>query len=120
MPIHPHQTGLEVETVGDVTVARFTRRSFLATDQVEALSAQLVSAVEESGCRKFLLNFTNVESMTTSMVGYLVQLKKKIEASGGKLALCKIDPFLFEIFKILKLTRFFTIHDDEPSALASF
>jgi anti-sigma B factor antagonist len=118
-PQHP-LTGLEVETVGDVTVARFTRRSFLSSDQVAVLSEQMVALVDESGCRKFVLNFANVESMTTAMVGHIVQLQRKIEASGGRLLLCNIDPFLFEIFKILNLTRVFTIHPDEPSALASF
>src|SRR5947209_6292868 len=33
-PLSP-QSGLEVEMVGDVAVARFTRRSFLAPEQVE-------------------------------------------------------------------------------------
>src|SRR6516165_3077695 len=120
MPPSPHLTGLEVETVGDVTVARFTRRSFLAPELVEALAEQMLRLVEESSCCKFVLNFANVETMTTAMVGNIVQLQKKIEDGGGRLALCNVDPFLLEIFKILNLRRVFAIHTDEASALASF
>jgi anti-anti-sigma regulatory factor len=58
--------------------------------------------------------------MTTAMVGKLVHLKKKIEAAGGRLVLCRLDPFLLQIFKVLNLADAFSICDDEPAALGSF
>jgi anti-anti-sigma factor len=111
---------LEVETIGDATVARFTHRSLLGDDLVTALSEQLLQAVEERGCRKLVLNFARVESMTTAMVGRLILLQQRIEAGGGRLALCTLDPFLLQIFNVLRLGDVFAIHADEAAALASF
>jgi anti-anti-sigma factor len=113
------QSGLEIEQVGDVAVVRFTHRSLLGPDLIEAVAAELVRAVEELGYRKLVLNFANVESMTTAMVGKLVSLQQRTEKINGRLVLCGISPFLLEIFKILNLTKNFTIVDDEQTALES-
>jgi anti-anti-sigma factor len=112
--------GLHVDTIGDVTVVRFTQRSLLSPDLVENLSAEIFRAVEERGCRKLVLNLAQVESMTTVMVGKVVLLKRKVEEAGGRMALCQLDPFLLQILRILNLSNEFTICADEPAALASF
>ena len=116
----PPKSGLEIEAVGDVAVVRFTHRSLLGAGLIQRVSAELQRAVEESGYQKLILNFSNVESMTTSMVGQLVLLQQKAKTLDGRLVLCSISPFLFDIFKILKLTKSFTIHADEQTALESF
>jgi anti-anti-sigma factor len=116
----PQQSWLEVEMVGDIAVVRFTQRSLLRTEMIEAIGKQLGELVEVSGCRKFVLNFANVESMTSAMVGQLVGLHNKVEAASGRLALCRIDPFVFQIFKILNLTHVFHVYDEEQQALQSF
>jgi anti-anti-sigma factor len=116
----PPQTALEVEDIGDVTVVRFARRSLLGPDLIADLSEQLRQAVVERGCRKLVLNFEHVESMTSALVGLVVLLKNKVEAGGGRLALCSLDPFLKEIFKTLNLAQAFTLYADEAAARASF
>ena len=116
----PPQTGLIVEPIGDVAVVRFTQRSLLGADLIEKVAAELLRAVEEQGYRKVLLNFSNVESMTTAMVGKILHLKQTAEKHDGRLVLCKINPFLFEIFQVLHLTSSFTICDEEQTALAGF
>jgi anti-sigma B factor antagonist len=116
----PNKGLLEIEMVGDVAVVRFTQRSLLHAETIEALGEQLRQLVENSGCTKFVLNFANVESMTSAMVGKLVTLHNKIETSVGRLALCRIDPFVFQIFTILNLTHVFRIYPEEQQALQSF
>ena len=117
MSSEPQRGGLEIESVGDVAVVRFTHRSLLGPELIENIAAELGRAVEELGFRKLVLNFANVESMTTAMVGKLVSLQQKAEKLKGRLVLCQISPFLLEIFKILNLTRSFTILRDEQAAL---
>ncbi len=116
----PPQSGLVVEPIGDVAVVRFSHRSLLGADLIEKVAAELLRAVQEMGYRKLLLNFNNVESMTTAMVGKILHLKQTAEQHNGRLVLCKINPFLFEIFQVLQLTKSFTIFDEEQTALASF
>jgi anti-anti-sigma factor len=116
----PQQHWLEVETVGDVTVARFTRPRLLEEEAVEAVGQQLLRLAEDTGCCKFVLNFGKVESLTTAFFGKLVALHKQVDRSGGRLVLCQVGPFVREIFKILELPRPVTVYDAEQDALQSF
>jgi anti-anti-sigma factor len=120
MVVQPPGGGLEVETVGDATVLRFRQRTLLGNELVDHLAAQMQQAIRDHGCRKLVLNFTNVESMTTAMVGKLVLLRHTVEQDSGRLALCALDPFLLQIFKLFNLTDSFSIYGDEQAALASF
>ena len=115
-----HHPPLEVQKSGDVAIVSFTQRSLLSPDLIEAIGQQLFSLVEKDNCRKFILHFGNVESMTTAMVGKLVGLHKRVEAAGGRLALCRIGPFLSEIFKILNVPTVMPVYSDEQKALDSF
>lgn len=116
----PHTPWLEVETVADVAVARFTRGRFLEEETVQVVGEQLLRLAEDTGCRKFVINFSKVESMTTALFGKLVALNNKVEALGGRLVLCQVGPFLSEIFKILTLPRQIAVYDGEQEALQSF
>ena len=118
MPPQPHW--MEVEMVGDVAVVRFTQRSILGEDAIVAIGQQLFELAESGTASKFVLNFARVESMTTAMMGKLLAIYKRVDAEGGRLALCRIGPFLAEIFKILRLPRQVSVFQEEQEALQSF
>jgi anti-anti-sigma factor len=116
----PPPNWLEVEMVGDVAVVRFTQRSILGEDAIATIGEQLFGLVDNAAARKFVLNFAKVESMTTAMMGKLLAIYKRVDAEGGRLALCRIGPFLAEIFKILRLPRQVSVFQEEQEALQSF
>ena len=117
MTTRPESSWLEVERVGDVAVARFMRHRILEDDAVRAAGEELLGLSDDDSCRKLLLNFGNVESLTTAFFGKLLALHRRVEAAGGRLALCAVGPFLREIFGILKLPAAVTVYDDEQQAL---
>ena len=80
----------------------------------------LFGLVDEEGWRKILLNFGNVEYLSSAALGKLITLNKKLQAVGGKLILCNIDPQIFEVFEITKLDKFFKIVKEEQAALQAF
>jgi len=116
----PPSHWLEVETVADVAVARFTRPRLLEEDTVQAVGQELLRLAEDTGCRKFVLNFGRVESLTTAFFSKLVALHRQVERQGGRLVLCQVSPFVREIFKILELPRPVAVYEGEPEALQSF
>lgn len=117
MPENPTEHLLEVEQVGDVTVARFARRTILESDAIEAIKERLLVLMAEEGHHKLVLNFARVESLTSAMLGTFVSLNQKIEAGGGRLAFCQVDPFLMEIFKIFNIPQLVRIFGDEQEAV---
>jgi hypothetical protein len=119
MQLDSQQGLLELAALGDVTVARFTRRTILESEAIDALGGRLLGLVRDQGCRKVLLNFARVESLTTAMLGQFVALYTELAAAAGRLAFCHVDPFLLEIFRICKVPPEIPVYPDEATALCA-
>jgi anti-sigma B factor antagonist len=120
MSSQPRRRRLEVEQIGDVTVVNFIDRKILDEQNIQIIGEQLFGLVDEEGCRKLLLNFGNVEFLSSAALGKLITLNKKLQAAKGRLILCNIDPQIHEVFEITKLDKFFNIQKEEQTALQAF
>src|SRR5947209_2292391 len=109
MSSQPRRRRLEVEDIGDVTVVNFTDKKILDEQNIQVIGEQLFSLVDESERRKLLLNFGNVEYLSSAALGKFITLNKKLQAVGGRLILCNIDPQIYEVFEITKLNKLFNI-----------
>jgi anti-sigma B factor antagonist len=120
MSTQPRRRRLETEDLGDVTVVSFTDRKILDEQNIQRIGEELFGLVDDLGRKNLLLNFGNVEYMSSAALGKLITLNKKVQAAGGRLVLCKIDPQIREVFEITRLDRLFTIKGDEQEALQVF
>ena len=120
MSAQPKRRRLEVEDIQDVTVVNFTDKKILDEQNIQVIGEQLFSLVDELGRRKVLLNFKNVEFLSSAALGKLITLNRKLQSAGGKLVLCEIDPQIYEVFEITKLNKLFTIHKGEQDGLQAF
>src|SRR5947199_8514477 len=120
MTTQPRRRRLEVEDIGDVTVVNFTDRKILDEQNIQSIGEQLYGLVDEAGRRKILLNFGNVEYLSSAALAKLITLNKKLQQSGGRLILCNIDPQIREVFEITKLNKLFNIQPEEQTALQAF
>ena len=103
-----------------MTVINFVDRKILDEQNIQIIGEQLFKLVDDDGRRKLLLNFGNVEYLSSAALGKLITLNKKVQAAGGRLILCNIDPQIYEVFEITKLDKFFKIHKEEQAALQAF
>jgi anti-sigma B factor antagonist len=117
MPAELNRPCVEMEQVGNALVVRFTCRTILDDRAVTLVGEQLAAALEGADRPRIVLDFGRVESVSTMMVSKLVTLSRKVEAAGGRLALCRINPFLSQIFSILKLPQVLAIYGEEHEAL---
>ena len=111
---------LQTNEVGEVTVVRFVDRKILDEANIQELGQELFQLIEEENRTKLLLNFSNVEFLSSAALGKLITLDKKVKAHGGLLKLSNIRPEIYEVFAITKLNKLFDIKDDEAAALAAF
>ena len=116
----PRRRRLEVVEEGDVTVVNFIDRKILDEQNIQKIGEDLFSLVDELGRKKILLNFGNVEYLSSAALGKFITLNKKVNASGGKLILCNIDANIYEVFEITKLNKLFNIQKEEQAALQAF
>jgi anti-sigma B factor antagonist len=108
---------LDVETREDVIIARFNRQMSLNGEVAEAVSERLVSLLSDSGRQRLLVDFGNVDSLSSFMLGQLVRLNRKAEAAGRKFGLFNLQPYIREILDVSRLTLILTLYDDEADAL---
>lgn len=115
----PSQHWLRVEPIGEVAVIRFLQPRILDEEIINYIGAELLRLVDE-GCRRIVLDLSPVEAMATHMLGELLVVHKKVQAAGGRLAMCEFQPQLREVFDLLKLPQVFHVYDTEREALQSF
>jgi anti-anti-sigma factor len=111
---------IEVAQMGEVTVVRFVDRKILDEANIQELGSELFKLVEQEKRKNLLLNFSNVEFLSSAALGKLITLDKKVKANAGRLKLSNIRPEIYEVFAITKLNKLFDIKDDEADALAAF
>ena len=111
---------LEVEDIGDIAVVNFVDKKILDEQNIQMIGDDLFRLVDELGRRKILLNFSNVDFISSAGLGKLITLHRKLQSMQGKLVLCKLAREILDVFKITKLYRTLTIAPDEQSGLQSF
>jgi len=111
---------IEVEEVNDVTVAKFTDKKILDEGNIQLIGNQLFALVDEDRKKKIVLDFSNVEYLSSAALGKLITLDKKAKAAGGKIRFCSIRSDILEVFKITRLDKLFTIKENRDKALEGF
>jgi len=111
---------LDIEEIGDVTIAKFIDRKILDESNIQVIGNQMFGLVDEEARRKIILDFANVEYLSSAALGKLITMEKKVTAAKGKLRLCCIRPEIYEVFAITKLNRLFKIYEDQERALEGF
>jgi len=111
---------LFLEPRGDVTIVSFMDKKILDEANIQEIGDELVQLVTKGHRIKLLLNFENVEYLSSAALGKLISLHKRVREQNGELKLCSIRPEIYEVFKITKLNLLFEIYDDEELALKTF
>ncbi|UCE60700.1 MAG: STAS domain-containing protein [Phycisphaerales bacterium] len=113
----PH---LSVSEFNGVKVVEFADRKILEELSIDEIGEELGKLVDDAGDVKVLLDFRNVEHLSSAALGMLIKLNKKIGDRGGKLKLSEITPQIYEVFKITRLNKLFEIYDTAGEAMTSF
>jgi anti-anti-sigma factor len=93
----------KVEQSGGVKIITFTGGQVRDVENV--LAAELEGLDVGLGECHLLLDFTNVEYITSDELGTLIGLHKKMKASGGRLTLFNLNLQVFEVFTVCRLER---------------
>ena len=111
---------LKIKRSDGVAVVEFADRKILEELSIQEIGDELSSLVESEPGIKLLLDFRNVDHLSSAALGMLITLNRKIQEQNGLLKLADINRQIFEVFKITKLNRVFEIHDSAEQALSGF
>lgn len=112
----PH---LDVITSGKTMIVQITDHKILDEVSISQLGEQLNALVKQAEIPSVVIDFTNVAHMSSSALGMLITLHKRICEKKGQLRLCNIQPSIYEVFVITRLNEIFQICQSRAEALAS-
>jgi anti-sigma B factor antagonist len=98
----------------------FTDARILDEPKLEQVASDVLELLNKSTEERVILDFRNVQFMTSSMLGKLVLIHKKCKEFKVKLKLAAISTDIRQVFKITKLDKLFEIEADEAAARAAF
>ena len=108
---------LDIEEIGDITVASFVDKKILDESNIQIIGDQLFALLDEDHRKKIVLDFSAVEYLSSAAMGKLITLDIKVKAASGKLRLCCIRPDIHEIFEITRLNKIFDIRQTQEDAV---
>ncbi|TVQ60022.1 MAG: anti-sigma factor antagonist [Phycisphaerales bacterium] len=115
-----HESRLRITESDGVTHVRFIDRNILDEANIQSIGDEIAQIIESSSSPRVLIDFDNVDHLSSAALGTLITINNKTNQRGGALKLANIDPQIYEVFVITKLHKLFDIHDTTEQALASF
>jgi len=119
-PMSEDQSHLSVSSKDGICFVEFADRKILEEISINQIGEELATLVEDHRPVNLLLDFRNVEHLSSAALGMLITLNKRVSGQKGQLKLSGINPQIFEVFKITRLHKIFEIYDSAAAAKASF
>jgi len=93
----------------------------LKEEDLEELSSELARLVDESGCRRMVhwLGPGDLECLYSVFLAKLINLQRRLEQVGGRLALAETSPNTHDVFRATGLEKYFKFYPDQSSAVQS-
>ncbi len=110
---------LNVTEQDGITVIELTDRKILDEINITQIGEKLNSLVVEVDEPKMVMDFTAVSHMSSSALGMLITLNKRVREKRGQLKLCNIQPAIYEVFVITRLNEIFDIFQSRDKAIES-
>jgi anti-sigma B factor antagonist len=116
----PSESRLKVKRDGSIIEVSFRDRNILDEANIQQIGEELRAIVDSEPKCKLLINFTDVDHLSSAALGALITVHARVRATQGQLRLSNIDPQIYQVFVITKLNKMFEIHETAEKARASF
>jgi anti-sigma B factor antagonist len=109
---------VSIRDVDGVGVVSFRDQSMLDANTVEAVGAELSSLFEPAPQRGIVLDFTNVQFLSSPALSMLLNLRRRADQARCEVVLCGLRTDIARLFRITKLDKLFVFYPTTVEALA--
>lgn len=120
LPLQQAMHRLHIVDQKDIKIVSFIENKILDEANITEIGAALTSLVEARERPKMMLDFQNVDHLSSAALGMLINVNQKIKLQSGELRLVNIKPQIIEVFMITRLNKLFKIFPNREEALESF
>lgn len=107
---------MKSQKIGDILV--ITLEGVINVQSSLDLEVQLNQLLNENSAKKIILDFSNVQHISSSGLRVIVSFYKRVVSNDGKLAITSLNNNIKKIFKIVELDTVFDIYDSIDEALS--
>jgi len=86
---------------------------------VSIINDEINQAIDSNDKKFIILDFSKVKYLSSSFLGKIISINKKVKNKEGKLFLVGLNVDIMEVFQITKLEKFFNFQSSVESALDS-
>ncbi len=109
-----------LEERGSVIIVGFKMKMLNDEENIEQLGQELFTLVEQYNWLKVAVDMSNVEYLTSSVIGKIITLHRKLHRNHGEMVLFGLTEGVATILRTSKLLSYFTVADNKSAALAQF
>jgi anti-anti-sigma factor len=110
--MEPKEPSITVDYGLDAAFVTFNDTSILESGQIDKLKGLLIPIVEEIVHGRLVLNFCNVQSLSSAMLGLLLIIHKRMREKEGNMEIWNINQNILKVFEITQLTKIFNIQNN--------
>jgi anti-sigma B factor antagonist len=114
------ESRLKIKREGSIVEVMFRDRNILDEANIQQIGDEIKALIEAEAQPRLLINFSDVDHLSSAALGTLITINNKIRGLKGQLRLSNIDPQIYQVFVITKLNKLFEIHETSEKARASF
>ena len=118
IPAEFHPRYFTLDERDGVTVVAFTSSHLTDEENIEQLGHEMFALVEQFNCRRVVVSLAPVEFLTSSVLGKLITLHRRLHRQNGRLAICDIRPPVADVLHTSRLISYFSTCLDVDSAVA--
>jgi anti-sigma B factor antagonist len=77
----------------------------------------LYKTIEGRDDPRFVIDLGNIQYMQSADIGVLVTIKRRVDTHKGKIVLIKVDPFIMDILRTMRIDKLFPVAPDLNAAI---
>jgi|TARA_B100000809_G_scaffold39949_1_gene34932 anti-anti-sigma factor len=105
------------EALDDCVVARFHEGPLNEELNIEELGRSLYQLIDLHGFRRVAVDLSETPYVTSSVLGKLITLHRRLHRVDGRLVLCGLQESVEEVMRRSNLLEYFQVTDSRDSAL---
>lgn len=109
---------VKFETHGNATLGTIEDSTVLNARQVADFGNFVVRYVGAHPGVNILLNFENVDHLSSSAITELIRIKDAVQAADGMLSLCGLSDSILQVFEITNMLDFLHVHKHDSADVA--
>jgi anti-anti-sigma factor len=96
-----------------VVIFRIELAQVIGDDLADDLRDEFLEARRTIGARNVIVDFQPVTYLSSASFRPLLSLLREVRAHGGRMVLCNLQPYVYEVFSV---TRLISDHSNSPAA----